>query len=78
MSVVPLLLGDSDPLSFSKSIEPEPEALYTVFFKDREANSVNKLNPKKNYLNSPSAIALIEDAYSEGVIPDTFLNCLEK
>ena len=39
---------------------------------------VNKLNPKKNYLNSPSAIALIEDAYSEGVIPDTFLNCLEK
>ena len=59
-------------------MEPEQEALYTVFFKDREANSVNKLNPKKNYLNSPSAIALIEDAYSEGVIPDTFLNCLEK
>ena len=59
-------------------MEPEQEALYTVFFKDREATSVNKLNPKKNYLNSPSAIALIEDAYSEGVIPDTFLNCLEK
>ena len=29
----------------TKSMEPEQEALYTVFFKDREANSVNKLNP---------------------------------
>ena len=29
-------------------MEPEQEALYTVFFKDREANSVNKLNP--NYI----------------------------
>ena len=28
-------------------MEPEPEPLYTVFFKDREANYVNKLNPKK-------------------------------
>jgi len=28
-------------------MEPEQEALYTVFFKDREANSVNKLNPKQ-------------------------------
>ena len=27
-------------------MEPEQEALYTVFFKDREANYVNKLNPK--------------------------------
>jgi len=25
-------------------MEPEPEPLYTVFFKDREANYVNKLN----------------------------------
>ena len=25
----------------------EPEPLYTVFFKDREANYVNKLNPKQ-------------------------------
>ena len=39
---------------------------------------ISQLNPKKNYLNSPSAIALIEDAYSDGVIPATFLNCLEK
>ena len=31
-----------------------------------------------NFAKQPSAIALIEDAYSEGVIPDTFLNCLEK
>ena len=79
LSVVPLLLGDSDSLSVSYGMEPEQEALSIVSFKDREAASpVNKLNPKKNYLNSPSAIALIEDAYSEGVIPDTFLNCLEK
>jgi len=28
-------------------VEPEPEPLYTVFFKDREANYVNKLNPQK-------------------------------
>jgi len=28
-------------------MEPEQEALYTVFFKDREANYVNKLNPKQ-------------------------------
>ena len=27
-------------------MEPEPEPLYTVFFKDREANYVNELNPK--------------------------------
>ena len=46
LSVVPLLLGDSDSLSVSYGMEPEQEALYTVFFKDREANSVNKLNPK--------------------------------
>ena len=26
----------------------------------------------------PSAIALMEEAYSDGVIPVTFLNCLEK
>ena len=25
----------------------EPEPLYTVFFKDREANYVNELNPKR-------------------------------
>ena len=31
-------------------MEPEQEALYTVFFKDREANYVNKLNPKLNLI----------------------------
>ena len=58
-------------------MEPEQEVSYTVFFKDRKANFVNQLN-RKIYLNSPSAIALIEEAYSDGVIPATFLNCLEK
>ena len=49
MSVVPLLLGDSDSLSVSYGMEPEQEALSIVSFKDREAASpVNKLNPK-NY-----------------------------
>jgi len=37
-------------------VEPEPEPLYTVFFKDREANYVNKLNPKKNVLTLCSAV----------------------
>jgi len=36
-------------------MEPEPEPLYTVFFKDREANYVNKLNPK-NVLTLCSAV----------------------
>ena len=34
--------GASDSLSVSYGMEPEQEALYTVFFKDREATSVNK------------------------------------
>ena len=46
MSVVPLLLGDSDSLSVSYGMEPEQEALSIVSIKDREAASpVNKLNP---------------------------------
>ena len=45
-----LLLGDSDSLTFSKSISHSPEPLYTVFFKDREANYVNKLNPNFMHL----------------------------
>ncbi len=39
MSVVPLLLGDSDSLSVSYGMEPEQEALSIVSFKDREAAS---------------------------------------
>ena len=39
MSVVPLLLGDSDSLSVSYGMEPEQEALSIVPFKDREAVS---------------------------------------
>ena len=77
MSVVPLLLGDSDSLSVSYGMEPEQEHL-SKLYSGSGIHSLPELNPKKNYLNSPSAIALIEDAYSEGVIPDTFLNCLEK
>ena len=46
LSVVPLLLGDSDSLSVSYGMEPEQEAISIVSFKDREAASpVNKLNP---------------------------------
>ena len=55
MSVVPLLLGDSDSLSVSYGMEPEQEALSIVSFKDREANYVNKLNPK-NVLTLCSAV----------------------
>ena len=45
LSVVPLLLGDSDSLSVSYGMEPEQEALSIVSFKDWEAASpVNKLN----------------------------------
>ena len=58
-------------------MEPEQEHLFKLY-SGSGIHSLSELNPKKNYLNSPSAIALIEDAYSEGVIPDTFLNCLEK
>ena len=58
-------------------MEPEQERL-SKLYSGSGIHSLPELNPKKNYLNSPSAIALIEDAYSEGVIPDTFLNCLEK
>jgi len=36
LSVVPLLLGDSDSLSVSYGMEPEQEALSIVSFKDRE------------------------------------------
>ena len=39
LSVVPLLLGDSDSLSVSYGMEPEQEALSIVSFKDREAAS---------------------------------------
>ena len=39
MSVVPLLLGDSDSLSVSYGMEPEEEALSIVSIKDREAAS---------------------------------------
>ena len=39
MSVVSLLLGDSDSLSVSYGMEPEQEALSIVSFKDREAAS---------------------------------------
>ena len=39
MSVVPLLLGDSDSLSVSYGMEPEQEALSIVSFKDREVAS---------------------------------------
>ena len=39
MSVVPLLLGDSDSLSVSYGMEPEQESLSIVSFKDREAAS---------------------------------------
>ena len=39
-------------------MEPEQEALYTVFFKDREANSVNKLNPKKSRVKTPAPYKL--------------------
>ena len=47
LSVVPLLLGDSDSLRVSYGMEPEQEALSIVSFKDWEAASpVNKLNPK--------------------------------
>ena len=58
-------------------MEPEQERL-SKLYSGSGIQRLPELNPKKNYLNSPSAIALIEDAYSEGVIPDTFLNCLEK
>ena len=58
-------------------MEPEQEHL-SKLYSGSGIHSLPELNSKKNYLNSPSAIALIEDAYSEGVIPDTFLNCLEK
>ena len=34
LSVVPLLLGDSDSLSVSYGMEPEQEALSIVSFKD--------------------------------------------
>ena len=39
LSVVPLLLGDSDSLSVSYGMEPEQEALSIVSFKNREAAS---------------------------------------
>ena len=39
LSVVSLLLGDSDSLSVSYGMEPEQEALSIVSFKDREAAS---------------------------------------
>ena len=39
LSVVPLLLGDSDSLSVSYGMEPEQEALSIVSFKDREVAS---------------------------------------
>ena len=39
LSVVPLLLGDSNSLSVSYGMEPEQEALSIVSFKDREAAS---------------------------------------
>ena len=39
LSVVPLLLGDSDSLSVSYGMEPEQEALSIVSFKDWEAAS---------------------------------------
>ncbi len=39
LSVVPLLLGDSDSLSVSYGMEPEQESLSIVSFKDREAAS---------------------------------------
>ena len=39
LSVVPLLLGDSDSLSVSYGMEPEQEALSIVSFKDCGAAS---------------------------------------
>ena len=42
MSVVPLLLGDSDSLSVSYGMEPEQEALSIVSFKSCLAADVNK------------------------------------
>ncbi len=48
MSVVPLLLGDSDSLSVSYGMEPEQEALSIVSFKDREAAS-QLINEIQNY-----------------------------
>ena len=48
MSVVPLLLGDSDSLSVSYGMEPEQEALSIVSFKDREAAS-QLINEIPNY-----------------------------
>ena len=46
MSVVPLLLGDSDSLSVSYGMEPEQEALSIVSSTERGRFPVNKLNPK--------------------------------
>ena len=55
-------------------MEPEPEPLYTVFFKDREANYVNKLNPnliksqlRRFYLVSESGIGYRLDRIVDSV-----------
>ena len=47
-------------------MEPEPEPLYTVFFKDREANYVNKLNPNRLIL----LYALSSDILSAILLPE--------
>lgn len=44
-------------------MEPEQEPLYTVFFKDREANSVNQLDRKLQFKNLRRYIMLTNHKY---------------
>ena len=51
---------------------PEPEPLYTVFFKDREANYVNKLNP--NLIKSQNTLPAHFPTHCRNFVSQLFLS----
>ena len=57
MSVVPLLLGDSDSLSVSYGMEPEQERLFKLY-SGSGIHSLPELNPKKSHVKTPAPYKL--------------------